>query len=216
MWAWQREFSVILDRFLTFYPPNNLKNQNFQKLKINSRTFYHFTLVYYKWQSYDVWFLRYRARQTGFFVMLDHFLPFYSPNNPKNQNFWKMKNKKNPLEILSFNASVPKIMIICYTVPEIWLFWAIFFPFTPLTVWKMKISKKWIKLLEILSFYTSVPKIITLWYSVNETWRVTDVIVIFHFGLFLPFYLPKKWKFQKNEKVPGDIIILHKCTKNYD
>ena len=84
MWAWQREFSVILDRFLTFYPPNNLKNQNFQKLKINSWTFYYFTLVYYKWQSYDVWFLRYRARQTGFFVILDHFLPFYPPNNPKN------------------------------------------------------------------------------------------------------------------------------------
>ena len=95
LWAWQREFSVILDRFLTFYPPNNLKNQNFQKLKINSWTFYHFTLVYHKCQSYDVWFLRYPARQTGFFVILDHFLPFYPPNNPKNQNFWKMKKKTN-------------------------------------------------------------------------------------------------------------------------
>ena len=143
------------------------------------------------------------------------FCPFTPLTIQKIKIFEKWK-KKQTLEILSFNASVPKIMIICYTVPEIWLFWAIFFPFTPLTVWKMKISKKWIKLLEILSFYTSVPKIITLWYSVRETWRVTDVIVIFHVGLFLPFYLPKKWKFQKNEKVPGDIIILHKCTKNYD
>ena len=31
--AWQTEFFVILDRFLSFYLPNNLKNQNFEKLK---------------------------------------------------------------------------------------------------------------------------------------------------------------------------------------
>ena len=44
---------------------------------------------------------------------------------------------------------------------------------------------------------------------------------------FLPFYLARYltilpcpftylWKFQNNEKTPGDIIILHKCTKNHD
>ena len=38
------------------------------------------------------------------------------------------------------------------------LFWAIFCPFTPLTAWKMKISKKWRKTLEISSFYTSDAK----------------------------------------------------------
>ena len=44
---------------------------------------------------------------------------------------------KRTLEILSFNTSVPKIMIICFTVPEIWRdkcncyfsFWTIFWPF---------------------------------------------------------------------------------------
>ena len=50
------------------------------------------------------------------FVILDYFLPFYAPN-PKNQDFKKMKKKH--LEISSFYNSVPKIMIICYTVPEI-------------------------------------------------------------------------------------------------
>ena len=39
-------------------------------------------------------------------------------SNPENQNFKKMK-KKHP-EILSFYTSVPKIMIIGYTVPETW------------------------------------------------------------------------------------------------
>ena len=32
-----------------------------------------FKLVYHKWPSHDVWFLRYGVRQTGFFVILDHF-----------------------------------------------------------------------------------------------------------------------------------------------
>ena len=54
--------------------------------------YYHFTHVYHKWQSYDVWFLRYWAWWTEFFVILDHFLPFSSANNPKNQNFEKWKN----------------------------------------------------------------------------------------------------------------------------
>ena len=48
---------------------------------------------------------------------------------------------------------------------------------------------------------------------------MTDVIVIFHFGLFfalLPPNSPKKENFKKMNKIPGDIIILHMCTKNYD
>ena len=44
------------------------------------------------------------VQQTEFFVVLDCFLPFYPHNNPKNQNFEKMK-KKN-VEILSFYTSV--------------------------------------------------------------------------------------------------------------
>ena len=32
------------------------------------------------------------VRQTNFFVRFGHFLPFYPPNNPINQNFEKIKN----------------------------------------------------------------------------------------------------------------------------
>ena len=56
-------------------------------------------------------------------------------------------------------------------------------------------------------------------YTVPEIWCVTHIIVIYHFGLFLPFYPPpppEKSKFQKNEKMSGDNIILHLRTKNYD
>ena len=101
---------------------------------------------------------------------MHHFLPFYPPNSLKNENSKKMKKQ---LEISSFYASVPKIMILCYTVPEIW--------------------------------------------------RLTDIIIIFHFGLFFTLLTPtspltaqKMKTSQKWKKNPGGIIILHKCTKNHD
>ena len=43
--------------------------------------------------------------------------------------------------------------------------------------------------------------------------------MFFILGYFLPFYLPnspKNQNFEKMKKTPGDIIILHMCTKNYD
>ena len=49
------------------------------------------------------------------------FRPFFAlspPSQPKKSKFKKIEKK--PLEILSFYTSVPKTMIICYTVPEIW------------------------------------------------------------------------------------------------
>ena len=42
-----------------------------------------------------------------FFVILDHFLPSYPTNNPKNKYFEKMKKKKKHLEILSCYKGVP-------------------------------------------------------------------------------------------------------------
>ena len=53
----------------------------------------------------------------------------------------------------------------------------------------------------------SVPKIIR--------YGVTDVIVIFHFGLFFALLEPKNLNFKKIYKMPGDITILHMCIKNY-
>ena len=95
--------------------------------------------MYHKWQSYDG-FLRYGAWRTEFFVILDHFLDFYHPNNPKNQNFERLKN-----------------------------------------------------------------------------WRIMDSIVIFHFGLFFcPFTSLTDQIIKIKKKTPGDIVILHKCTKSHD
>ena len=50
---------------------------------------------------YNVWFPGYGAQQTEFFVILDHFLPFYAPNNPKYKNF--EITKKAPGDIIILN-----------------------------------------------------------------------------------------------------------------
>ena len=54
-------------------------------------------------------------------------------------------------------------------------FWAIVCPFTQLTAQKIKILKKWKKLLEISSFYICVPKIMIGWCMVPEIYCATDV-----------------------------------------
>ena len=76
-----------------------------------------FTQVYHKWQSYDIWFLRYQMQQTNFFVIFGHFLAFYAP---KAQKIKISKSWKKHLEISSFYTIVPKIMIIGYTIADIW------------------------------------------------------------------------------------------------
>ena len=45
----------------------------------------------------------------------------------------------------------------------------------------------------------------------SEMWCLTDVIVLFHFGLFFALLPPNSLKnqiFEKLKKTPGDIIIL--------
>ena len=56
--------------------------------------------MHHKLQSFDVWFLRYGAQQTEFFVILDCFLPFYTPMDPENQNFEKKKKMPEDTIIL--------------------------------------------------------------------------------------------------------------------
>ena len=183
--------SGLLFALLHSYGP---KKSKFWKNEKNGWRCYHFTNVYHKWQSHDVWFLRYGVNQTWIFLILNHFLPFCSTNNVKNQNFEKMT-------------------IIWCIVPEI------FCPFTSpphsLKSWRIKILKKWEKPLEILSFYTSVPKIMIICCTVPEIWCI---FVIFHFGLFFalsPTKQPKKSKFHENEK---NTWRYHHFThtKNYD
>ena len=89
VWGRQRflSFWAIFCPFTTPTPPPPLTTW---KIKILKKWKKH--LERSSW-SYDVWFLRYKVRQTEAFVILGHFLPFDPTNNLKNQNFEKMKKK---------------------------------------------------------------------------------------------------------------------------
>ena len=173
---------------LPLYGPR--KSKFSKKMKKNPWEHYHFTHVYHKWQSYDVWSLRYWARWTEFFI-LNCFLPFYHPNNPKNQNLEKLKKASGDIIILHKCTKSLDHMLYC-SLDMVrnrfncyFSFWAIFWPFASLTTWKIKIKKKWKKCLET-SFYNSVPKIM-ICYTVPEIWCVTDAIIFSFWAIFCLF-----------------------------
>ena len=91
----RQKFFSFWTLFCPFSPPSpTLTTQRIKILKKWKKTllrYHHFTQVHHKWQSYDIWFLRYQLQQTDFFCHLGAFLPFYPPNSPKKENIKKMK-----------------------------------------------------------------------------------------------------------------------------
>ena len=167
--------------------------------------------MYQKPQSYDVCFLRHGVRQTEFFVILDHFLPFYPSKDPQNQNFEKMK--KTPEDI---------IVLQLYTINDSYMmsgswdmecngqnvlsFWTIFCPFTSLTTQKIKILKrKQMKKLpgDIIILYRC--NINDMMYGSWDT-KQSDRIFLPFWTIFrtpspLPLTTQKIKKILKNEKI---------------
>ena len=97
-----------------------------------------------------------------------------------------------------------------------WWFWAIFCPYYLPNSPKNQNEKTTWRYHHFTIVIWSYA-ILIICYTVPEIWCMTDVIVMFHFGLFfalLPSNSPKNKKMKK--KTPGDIIILHECTKNHD
>ena len=154
----------------------------------------------------------------AFFVILDYFLPFNPPpillqlrkskfgKNEKNawryHHFTKMNGKWQSYHVwfLIYEAQQTEFFL---------SFWATCCPFTPLTNYKIKWKKK---CLEILFYTTNIPKIMTICYTVAVIWCMTDVIFIFHFGLFLaplPFTQPKKSTILKKWKKHIEISSFH-------
>ena len=128
-------------------------------------------------------------------IVVFHFGQFFAPphHSPKNKNFKKMK--KGPKDIVILHNCTNNYDYRLYCSWDMscdrcnWYFsfWAILCPCTPppfTTAQKRKISKKWKKCLKISSLYTIVPVTMIIGYTVPEIWDMTDVIVIFHFGLF--------------------------------
>ena len=111
--------------------------------------------MWQKSQSYDVPFLRHGVRQTEFFKILGHFLPFYRPpppphptNDSKKSNFWtKMIKMSRDLILLYIHYAINGHHMIhgSWNVRCDWQkflsFWVIFYSFSPLTTRKIKILK---------------------------------------------------------------------------
>ena len=153
--SWDTEQSIlkllVLGHFLPFYPLKTPKIKILENEK-NCWRYHHFTHGYLKSQSYNVWFPRYEAWWTDFFVILGHFLPFYHPSFPL--IILKIKILKKEMEAMSRDIILS--YIICTIIEDhmiyaSWnircdrqnflLFWAIFCPFRPLTNQIIKILK---------------------------------------------------------------------------
>ena len=128
----------ILGYFLSFYPPHSPKNENFKTMKkilgdiiiLHKCTKNHGHMLYCSW---DI--VRDGCNYFSFWAIFCPFTPLTAQNTEISK---KWKKKKKHLEI-SFYTSVPKMMIIlCYTVPEIWcvtdviiFHFGLFFAFLP-------------------------------------------------------------------------------------
>ena len=82
---------------------------------------------------------------------MDDFFSFYPPNNPKNQNFEKLKKTSGDIITLHMcTINDTHIMYGSWNIKRngqnLLSFWTAFCPFTPLTTQKIKILKKWKKM----------------------------------------------------------------------
>ena len=151
-------------------PPTIQKIKTLEKWK-NYLQILSFTHVYHKWQSYDVWLLRYGARPTELFVILDHFLSFY-PSPPTlpppplaTQKIKILKNEKNAWRYHNFTKLYQKswsyaTLLLRYNV------WLLFFALFPLNNPKNKFKKK--------KMLGDITKVMITWCTVPEIWCAMD------------------------------------------
>ena len=165
-------------------PPNDLEKKFFEQkwikyLEILSFYTYMCTIS----EDHDIWFLKYKVRQTEIFVILGHFLTFQPSDNLESQNFRIEKSSWRYYHFTHLNINInDNYMMYGYRNMEhnraFFWFWTIFCPFTNLKTWKIKIFKKWKNCLEI-SFNTFATEMTIIWCMVPEIWSVTEFFVIF-------------------------------------
>ena len=127
--------------FLHLPPLNNPENQNFEKMeKIPGDIILQKCTINDNHMIYGSWDMK--CTRQNFFVILGHFLSFYPPTSLKNENFKKMKKKKTPGYIIILHKYTKNHDHMLYYSWDMacdgcncyFPFWAILFPFTPLTV----------------------------------------------------------------------------------
>ena len=141
------EISVILGHFCPFNP---LTTWKIKILKLKKSPGYivilHICIINDNHMMYGSWDME--CDRLNFFVILDRFSPFYSPMDPENQNFKKMKKTPEDIIILHiYTINDSHIMYGSWDMEcnghNFLSFWTIFCPFTLLTTRKINILKKW-------------------------------------------------------------------------
>ena len=95
----QTEFVVILGHFCTLTPLTTWRSK-IEKNEKNAWEYHHFTLIYHKWRSYDVWLLRYGAQQIFFLSFWVIFCPFTLLTTQKIKILEKMSKTTEDIIIL--------------------------------------------------------------------------------------------------------------------
>ena len=140
-----QHFGPFLTHFWPHYWPWKLKfGKNIKKP--GDIIFLYMCTINEDHTMYEVWFMRYKGRETDFFVSFGPFLALWPSNKPKKSKFEKMKT--TPGYIIILHLCTTNKIIWCM-VSEIWnvtdyflSFWASFRPFTPQSTQKIKILKK--------------------------------------------------------------------------
>ena len=173
-------WSVFLS-FRPFFPlfPAPHAHLTTQNKKTPSR-YYHFTHVYHKWNSYHVYMVpEIWSTKDRFFVILGHSLAFYPTNIQKNQNFEKIK--KNIWRYHNFALVYYK-----------WRSYDVWF-------WRYGVQQNNFSFWAIFCAFTPLKK------QKQKLEKMKKHIQYHHFK----HLYQKSWsKFLKNEKIPGEIIIL--------
>ena len=134
---WTKEnFFPFWGNFCHFTPHNKPEKIKFWKNERNIWWYYNFTHVYYKWQSHDVWFLRYGAWRKTFLSFWTFFLLRYTRINPKYTPQGNILQKCTKSHDHILHCSWDTLHGRC---SSYFLFWAILCPFTLLTTQKIKI-----------------------------------------------------------------------------
>ena len=138
------------------------------------------------------------------FLILDYFLPFDPPNNPKNENFEKMRIA--PRDITTLHLCTTHDDHVMHSSWNIKCYIYFFLPFNTFTPLQPRKSKFWKKMRN-----SPGNNIILHKYTINDNhirngfWDMAHDKKN-HFELL----------FALLKKISRDIIILHKCTKNHD
>ena len=130
-----------MDRLLPFYPPKDPENQNFEKMR---KTPEHIIILRICTINNDhmmcgSWDMECNGQNLSFWTI---FCPFTPLTTQKNKIFKKWEKH---LELSSFYPGVPKIMIICYNIPEIQCVADVIFIFNYLLNFLLGILNLWIK-----------------------------------------------------------------------